>query len=93
MSRTSRRASRQLIVIVAVALVLGVFFTVHKLRSSKASENKALASNTPAVQPVVQTAVAPPPQAAKVERRRLRLRRPSLPKPSPLMRSRLTRGW
>ena len=67
MSRTSRRASRQLIVIVAVALVLGVFFTVHKLRSSKASENKALASNTPAVQPVVQTAVAPPPQAVKVE--------------------------
>ncbi len=66
MSRTSRRASRQLIIVVAVAIVLGVFITVHKLKSSHASENKSLATatNTPTPQPAAQTAVTP---VAKVE--------------------------
>ena len=41
MSRTSRRASRQLFVVVTVAIVLGVFFTVHKLKSSGAIGEQA----------------------------------------------------
>ena len=69
MSRTSRRASRQLIVIVAVALVLGVFITVHKLKSSHASENKsvATATNTPTPQPAAQTPAPAVTPVAKVE--------------------------
>ena len=46
MSRTSRRASRPLIAVLAVVIVLGVAFTVHKVRKSHAQLAKA---STPAV--------------------------------------------
>ncbi|HEY8747917.1 MAG TPA: L,D-transpeptidase family protein [Tepidisphaeraceae bacterium] len=50
MSRTSRRASRRLIIVVSVALVLGVVFTIHKLKNSHAGDTKANVASTPAVE-------------------------------------------
>ena len=37
MSRTSRRVSRPLIGLLTIVIILGVFFTVHKLRSARAA--------------------------------------------------------
>jgi LysM repeat protein len=50
----------------AVVLVLGIFFTVHKLHQSGAAENKSAAGGVPAPQPNVVTP-APAPAVAKVE--------------------------
>ena len=64
MSRTSRRISRSLLAALAIVLVLGAFFTVHKLRKSHAAEAKATAvAVTPLVQPAPVTP-APPKQVA-----------------------------
>jgi len=69
MSRTSRRVSRPLIAALAIVIVLGVFFTVHKLRSARAAQvhrgSVAVALATPAPQPVVSPAPATQPAGAQ----------------------------
>ena len=49
MSRTSRRVSRPLIAVLAVVIILGAVFTIHKLKSAPAAEAKvaAPAQSTP----------------------------------------------
>lgn len=42
MSRTSRRVSRPLIGLLTIVIVLGVFFTVHKLRSARAAHAQSI---------------------------------------------------
>lgn len=46
MSRTSRRVSRPLIAALAVVIVLGVFFTIHKLHQARATETAKAAIAT-----------------------------------------------
>lgn len=68
MSRTSRRASRPLIAVVAIVIALGVFFTVHKIKKSSAAaeakaaaaaaESSAPAPSAPAATPDVKPALA-----------------------------------
>lgn len=41
MSRSSRRISRPLIALLAIVIVLGVVFTVHKLKSARAAQARA----------------------------------------------------
>jgi hypothetical protein len=61
-SRTSRRVSRPLIAVLAVVIILGAVFTIHKLKSAPAAEAKvaAPAQSTPAPRAV--DPPAPPPQ-------------------------------
>ena len=68
MSRTSRRISRPLIGALAVVIVLGIAFTVHKVHKAHASvatapPNPAIepAPATPAPKPIVTTPVTPTP--------------------------------
>ena len=61
MSRTSRRISRPLIAALAVVIVLGVFFTVHKLRRAHGDET-AKAAPAVASSDVTPKLAAPPPQ-------------------------------
>ena len=68
MSRTSRRVSRPLIGLLTITIVLGVFFTVHKLRSARAAhirpvQDVALVTSSPAPQPAAKTAPATQPAA------------------------------
>ena len=66
MSRTSRRISRPLIALLGVVIVLGVFFTVHKLRSAHAAQARRAAPVAPSTavpQPVPQAAPATQPSS------------------------------
>ena len=64
MSRTSRRVSRPLIAVLGVVIVLGVVFTIHKLKSAHAAEaQNAPSQATPAPQPSNQPAPSPQIQA------------------------------
>ena len=69
MSRTSRRISRPLIALLAVVLVLGLFFGLHKLHKAHAEEAKSgpvpiviEPVAAPAATPAQQLAVAPSPR-------------------------------
>ncbi|HXE55590.1 MAG TPA: hypothetical protein VN541_21380, partial [Tepidisphaeraceae bacterium] len=66
MSRTSRRISRPLIAVLAVVIVLGTVFTIHKLTRSHASQTASAAPAQPIVQPVT-TAPKPVTEVAKAK--------------------------
>ena len=86
MNRTSRRVSRPLIGVLAVVIVLGIFFTIHKLHSSHAAEAKsAIADAAPSAQPAPAPAspvIQPAPQPAATEKPAVPTTEPSHPVPA-----------
>ncbi|HEY2588291.1 MAG TPA: L,D-transpeptidase family protein [Tepidisphaeraceae bacterium] len=82
MSRTSRRVSRPLIAVLAIVIVLGVAFTVHKVRKShaqvaKASTPAATSSPAPLTPAAVLVTKPPQPQSEKTAA-------PAAPAPTPV---------
>lgn len=68
MSRTSRRVSRPLIAALAVVIVLGIFFTIHKLHQAHGTETAkaAIAAAPTDTTAPIPAAPAPPTQPALV---------------------------
>jgi lipoprotein-anchoring transpeptidase ErfK/SrfK len=82
MSRTSRRASRPLIAVLAIVIVLGVAFTVHKVRKSHAQV--AAKTSTPIAVTGNPAPATPAPAAKAQQSQPAKPAAPATPAPAPV---------